>query len=91
MSMLDILTALQNKIQVTDREALCKALAEEMGRVDAVNYAVYYTTTEDADARSPPAVQKHNAKQISMSIVRRVALKCPKYQWMYVIIVLTSL
>jgi hypothetical protein len=55
-----------------------------MSRVDAVDYAAYYTNVEDGDATSVLAVQKQNAKQVSMSIVRRVTLKCPKYQWMYV-------
>lgn len=73
---------LQNiKVQVADRDTLCKAIAEEMNRADSVNYSVYYTS-KDTDAGSGLDTQKQNAKHLSMSIVRRIIFKCPTYQWM---------
>ena len=72
----------QTNVQVTDRETLCKALASEMSRSDSVDYTVEYTVLADTDASSPTDVKKQNAKELSMAILKRVALRCPTYQWM---------
>ncbi|KIM34472.1 hypothetical protein M408DRAFT_96495 [Serendipita vermifera MAFF 305830] len=69
----------QEVVRVNNRDVLCKALAAEMNRADAVNYTVEYIVIGDDDVK--PDVQKQAAKDLSMAIVRRVVLKCPTYQW----------